>query len=785
MGELSVVGKGIPKVDAQVKATGQAKYAVDVVLPRMLHGKFLRSPYAHARILSIDTSKAEKLPGVKKVITAKDLPEGNCGIFVLDQPPLARDKVCYVGDEVAAVAAETEEIAEEALDLIKVEYERLPAVFDPEQAMKPDAPIIHEKFSEYFKVRGEPKVEKGIRNVASTTHQEAGDVEKGFAEADYVFEGRFKTQYVAHTCMEPHACVASFDADGKVTVWSSTQSVTFFRFEVATLLKIPMHKVRVIQTFTGGGFGSKVDPIPLDFCCVALSKMTGRPVRMVYSRKEEFVAARGRFPYIIDIKTGVKKDGTITARKVRTICDNGAYADMGPGTVQWGGHLHGSLYRIKNYCMDAVTVYTNKAYGTAFRGYGNNQNHFAGESQIDIIAERIGMDPVELRLKNATQTGDVTASGALILSCGLSESIKKVSTEMAKWREEIQREGVKDSGVKRRGIGLACFAHASSSRFLPTCDADFSAAYVRLNEDGSVHLAAGSNDIGQGSSTVMVQIAAEELGVRPEDIEIISADTEAAPLSLGSWASRETVMGGNAVIGAAKDAKRQLFEVAAKKLEANPADLEARDRRIYVKGSPERGMSIAEAVLASIYTHGGQAVIGKAHFDADDEIPDSETGVGDMAQNYPFGAQAVEVEVDTEIGKVEVLRVAAAHDLGRAINSMLSEGQIEGGVVQAIGYALTEEIVFDNQGKITNPNFGDYRIYTALDAAIPVKSFFVEPIDPKGPFGAKGLGECTMIPTPPAIANAIYDAVGVRIKELPITPEKILKLLEEKGRNRC
>jgi len=778
MGELLVVGKGVPRVDARVKATGEAKYAVDIVLPGMLHGKFLRSPYAHARILNIDTSKAEKLPGVKKVITAKDLPEGNTGPFVFDKPPLSRDEARYVGDEIAAVAAETAAIAKAALDLIEVEYEELPAVFDPEDAMKPDAPIIHENFSEYIKVRGEPKVEKGIRNVAATVHQGSGDVEKAFAEADYIFEDQFTTPYVAHTCMEPHACVASFDASGKVTVWSSTQSVTFFRFGLAEIFKMPMNKVRVIQAFTGGGFGAKVDPLPLDFCCVALSKMTGRPVKIAYTREEEFTAARGRFPYILDMKTGVKKDGTITARKVRVICDCGAYADMGPGTVQWGGHLHGSLYRIKNYCYDAVSVYTNKAYGTAFRGYGNNQNHFAGESQMDMIAERLEMNPVELRLKNATQTGDVTASGAVILSCGLSECIKKVSTETAKWREEIKRKGVKDAGVKRKGIGLACFAHASSSRFLPNCDADFSAAYIRLNEDGTVHLAVGSNDIGQGSSTVMVQIAAEELGVRPEDVEIISADTEAAPLSLGSWASRETVMGGNAVIGAAKDAKRQLFEVAAKALEANVEDLEARDRRIYVKGSPDKGMSIAEVVLASIYTKGGQAIIGKAHFDADDEIPDRETGVGNMAQNYPFGAQAVEVEIDIETGKVEVLRVAAAHDLGRAINSILSEGQIEGGVIQAIGYALTEEIVFDNQGKISNPNFGDYRILTALDTAMPVKSFFVEPIDPKGPFGAKGLGECTMIPTPPAIANAIYDAIGVRIKELPITPEKILNALK-------
>ena len=525
--------------------------------------------------------------------------------------------------------------------------------------------------------------------------------------------------------------------------------------------------------------------LPLEVCSVALAKLTGRPVKMFFSRKEEFIAARGRVPLILDMKTGLKKDGTIIAQKVKVIGDCGAYTDHSPGIIKWGAHLHGSLYRVKNYCVDGTTVYTNKSYGTAFRGYGNNQYHFAGESQIDMIAERLGIDPVELRLKNATQKGDVTASGAIIRSCGLSECIEKVAAEAAEWREEIQRAGAGDGGVKRRGVGLACFAHASGTRYFPNADCDFSAAYIRLNEDGTVHLAVGSNDIGQGSSTVMVQIAAEELGVPPEDIDVVSADTEAAPLSMGSFATRETVIGGNAVVGAAKDAKRQLFEVAAKLLEANPEDLEAKDRRIYVKGSPDRGKSIAEVVVASIYRLGGQAIIGKAHFDADDVIPDPVNFVGNIASSYPFGAQGVEVEVDTETGAVEVLRVVAAHDSGRAINPMLMEGQIEGGVVQSIGYALTEEAVFGKNGQFLNPEFGDYRILTALDTAAPIKSISVDTIDPQGPFGAKGIGEATMIPTPPAITNAIHDAVGVWMTDLPMTPDKVLRALKVKlpGKN--
>jgi len=765
MEELSVVGKRLPRVDAIEKATGEAKYTVDIKLPGMLYGKVLRSPHPHARILKIDTSKARRLPGVRAVITAEDTPKIKFGHEGLgpdfeDQLPLADEKVRYIGDEVAAVAAVDNDTAEEALGLIEVDYEELPAVFDQEEAMKPGAPLIHE----------------GVElNIAATLKFEEGDVEKGFKEADHIFEDRFTTQAQHHCCMEPHNTVAQFDRSGNLTVWSSTQSTFFLRRGLARVFAIPLGKVRVREVKVGGGFGGKCDfDVGSEACISAfLSKKSGNPVKLELTRKEDFIATRTRHPFITDIKTGVKKDGTLTARYIKVVEDNGAYNSAGPSVIAIGYVAGSSINRITNVKYEGYCVYTNKTFGGAFRGYGNPQVTFALESQMDIIAEKLGIDPLEIRLKNAVQPGDITPCGWKITSCGVSECLQKAADGL-NWKEKRRRRKAK------RGVGIANMIHVSDTRAY-NFNWDGSAAFIKLHDDGTASLMTGEVDMGQGTYTVLAQIAAEELGVRLEDIRVIAMDTETTPLGLGAWSSRTTLAGGNGVKIAAADAKRQLLEVAAEKLEANIEDLEARSGRIYVKGSPEKGMSIAEAVRASQYSAQRGNILGRGYYNAPNEMVDHQTGRGNISPAYPFAAQAVEVEVDIETGKVKVLKFVAAHDLGKAINPVTAEGQIEGGVHMGLGYALTEGLVHDEKGKILNPSFTDYKMLNVFDMP-PVKPILVETNDPEGPFGAKGLGEPVLVPTAAAIANAIYDAVGVRIKELPITPEKLLKALKEKER---
>lgn len=755
MKEYSVVGKRIPRIDAPAKATGEAKYAADLVLPRMLYGKVLRSPLPHARILHIDTSQAERLPGVKAVITSKDTKGVKFGGWraftqLIDQYPLCTDKVRYIGDEVAAVAAVDEDTAEEALDLIRVDYEPLGTVTDPEAAMEEGAPRIHEEVE---------------RNICWSRFIHFGNIEEGFAQSDYVREDTFSLQTEAYAPTEPRACLASFDLSNKLTIWTSTQCPYPVQCMLAAAVGLREGDVRVVQPHLGGGFGCKFELFPYEVCCAILSQKSGRPVKIVYDRREEFSASRTRHAMKIWLKTGFKKDGALMARECRTVLDGGAYTSFGPTVTFTAGFFHTLLYRLPNYKYEGYRVFTNKPPSSGMRGIGAVQPFFAGETQMDMVAQELGIDPIELRLKNARQPNEVIPKLTHVSSCGLSECLTKVA-EGSRWRES---RGKLPLG---RGVGVACAGQQSGGAFnwFRTRLA-FSNVRVRANDDGTVELFTGAADIGQGSSTVLSQILAEELGVHFEDVRIVAADTGATPVDMGTWGSRVTLQAGNAVRAAAIEMKKQLFAVAAPTLKAEAEDLDIRDGKIFIKGSPERSMPFAEAVVAAQAASKGKMVevAGSYH-------PE---GKGIVSPAYSFVAVVAEVEVDNETGQVRVDRLTVAHDCGQPINPMSVEGQVEGSLHMGVGYALTEQVLWDN-GQMLNPSFMDYRVPTALDMP-DVKLIEVLTDEPEGPFGAKESGEGCVAPVAPAIANAIYNAVGVRVKDLPITPEKILRALREKG----
>lgn len=753
MEELAVVGKSLPKLDAPAKATGQAQYGGDLKLSNMLYAAVLRSPLAHARILNLDVSQARKLTGVKTIITAQDSPKIKYGEIIKDRYPLALDKVRFIGDEIAAVAAVDQDTANYALELMKADYQELPAVFDPQRAMEPGAPLIHE----------------GERNIAKHMEITRGEPEKGFQEADHIFEDRFLTPMVHQCYMEPLACLGDYDLSGKLTLWAPLQDYFIVRMVLAQVLGMSQSRIRIIQPYIGGAFGGK-HIHQIEVICALLAKAARKPVKLVNSREEEFTTTLPRVPAIINLRTGVKKDGAITAKEMRVISDNGAYTGIAPAVMETTAMRTDSLYRYKNVKIAADLVYTNKVPTGAFRGFGNPQGTFAVESQMDMIAERLGMDPLTLRIKNGVKAGDVTVHGWIIRSCGLEECLRRAG-ESAGWR------GKRGKRRPHTGIGAACMIHVSGNRGV--FDFDGSSALVKMNEDGRVSLLTGENDTGQGVSTILAQIAAEELGVRLEDIDVPPVDTDVSPFGLGPYADRVTTIGGNAVKAAAADARHQLLKVAAEMLEANPDDLNARDGKIFVRGSPERFVTVAQATKAALYRPGGTPIMGRGYYDPDSVMPDRVTHYGNLAATYVFAAQVAEVEVDPGTGQVKVLNFVAAHDLGRAINPMAAEGQIEGSLAQGIGYALSEEIRHA-AGRVINGQFADYKILNASDMP-PVSSILVESDDPVGPFGAKGVGEPGLVPTAPAIANAIYNAVGVRIRELPITAEKVLKALKEKA----
>jgi 4-hydroxybenzoyl-CoA reductase subunit alpha len=760
MDKFDVVGKREPMLDAWEKATGRGRFTDDLSLPGMLYGKILRSPLPHARVLHVDLSGAEKVPGVKGAVSGKQIPRRKYGIVPMakDEYALAIDKVRYIGDDVAAVVATSVEAAEEAVSKIRVEYEELPPVFDPLEAMKPGAPVIHDEVP---------------NNVSASIRKEFGNVEKAFGESEYVFEDVFESQAINHAPLEPHAALAIADPSGRVTLWSSTQIPFFLRRNLATTLDIPESKVRIIKPKVGGGFGQKIDLFAKDFCAAFFAMKTKTPVKFVYEREEVFMSTRQRHPMRIQVKTGMKKDGTIRAQQFKVIADGGAYNSTAPLMITLSCYFIMLPYRIENLLFEGYHVYTNKPVGGAMRGHGIPQVRFAVETQLDIIAEKIGIDPLELRIKNAFHAGEPHPAKLLVQSCGFSETLQRAAEGIG-WKE---KRGKLPFG---RGVGLAGASFPSGVSNMSHIS---SGAIVKIERDGAVTLLTGAADIGQGAETVIAQIAAEELGVPLEDIRITAADTEITPLDPGTFGSGVTLRAGNAARLAALAAKEKLFDAAAEKMEVNPEDLELRNRRIYVKGSPEQGMSFEEAIKVYQYSDRPMPIIGRGSYLPPAKEPTTLLREdGNFSPAYSFMTQAAEVEVDTHTGKVKVVKIVASHDCGRAINPMLVEGQLDGSVVGGMGQALYEDVMTD-RGQVLNPTFLDYGIPTAME--IPsITSVEVETNDPEGPFGAKESGEGTQLAPAPAIINAIYDAIGVRFQSLPVTPEKVLEALQGKEKKR-
>jgi CO/xanthine dehydrogenase Mo-binding subunit len=764
----NAVGARLPRLEAQGKVNGAARYTDDLYRPFMLHGAILGSPYPHARILACDTAKAEKFPGVESVISAKDFPYLPMGAIVKDETILARNKVRYLGEPVAAVAALNRATALEALKLIEVEYEELPAVLDADEALASDAAIIHEDLANYFKIFDC----RFAGNVLSEQSIVEGDVDAAFKTCDVVVEGEYRTQAQAHAYLEPSAALAEVDDRDKITIWSSHQSINRVQANVCEALGLPMAQVRVITPRVGGGFGGKMEAT-VQPIAAALALKTKRAVKIVLSREDDFVMMRSRHPARVWMRTGAKRDGSIVAREAKLLFDGGAYSDDSPGVLAFGLYMARGPYRIPNFRATGKLVYTNKLRASGFRGFGNPQVTFAGESQLDELAEKLNVDPIDLRLKNAIRTGDKWVGGQAVTSSGLAECLNKVRSR-SQWDQ--RRVGGKRSGATAlRGLGVAALSHI--------CGVLGTSAIVRLAEDGSIVLNTGAVDIGQGADTVLAQICAEALKVEVSRINAVAPDTDASPYNWGTGASRVTYMAGRAVAGAANALKQKIFDHAAAMLECSTNDLElVRGGAVGVAGT-DKQVSFFQVSLRAHYGIGGP-LIGEHAFVYDGEpfdlkrtsmigFPFSNLGV------HMFGAQVVEVEVDPDTGKINPVAAWLAHDVGKAINPLAVEGQIEGGFVQGLGYALCEELVWDN-GRLTNPTMMDYKIPGTLDVPLQIEAIIVEEAEPSGPFGAKGVGEPGIVGVAPAIANAVAAATGIRIKQLPLTAERVFTALAAK-----
>lgn len=769
------VGENIKRVDGLDKVTGYAKYVDDIKMPGMLYAKIKQSPYAHARIIKVDTSKAEALEGVKAVITGADVPN-RVGLYLEDKTFLATDKVRFIGEAVAAVAAVTPEIAEEAVELIEVEYEELPGVFSAMDAIKHDAPLIHEDLGNYK--YGPIFFPKPGTNISNHYKIRKGDIEKGFAEADYIMENEFYVPHIQHAPIENHSVIALTEPSGKVTVWSACQSPYAVRKALSVAFNLPLHKVRVISPAVGGGFGGKAGTT-LEGITIPLSqKCMGRPVKLTYTREEDMIGSFVRQGCLAKIKTGVKKDGRIVAEENTFYWEGGAYTEYGVNIARAGGYASTGPYDIPNVKADSYCLYTNQPVGGPYRGFGMSEIHFAIEQNLDMVAAQMGIDPVEFRKINAIKEGGHTVTGQQLYNVGITKCIEAVEKDIEWGKEE------KPSGPNKvRGKGIACMYKAPSQ---PNNVA--SSAVVKINEDGTANLLVTAMDIGQGSNTVLAQIAAEVLTIPVEKISVITGDTDVTPYEWQTVASRITYCAGNAVKKAAEDAKEQMLKLASIGLGLPAEYLELKDEHVVSIVYPDRKISIASLALGLEMPDGSGVhgpIIGRGSF-----IPpnvrntDKETGQGEKPVAFwTFGAQAVEIEIDTETGQIEVIKVAAAYDVGKAINPQLCKAQIEGGIVQGIGSALLEQQIME-KGKVLNPNFVDYKIPAVRDVPEMIVRI-VEVPEVTGPYGARGVGEPAMVPTAPAIANAIYNALGIRINSLPLTAEKVLYAIKNNKSVSC
>jgi len=791
MAKPSVVGKSVFRLDALDKVTGRAKYCEDLKIPGMLYGKVLRSPYAHAKIISIDASRAENMSGVRAVITGRDVPEKRYGPSVFDQHILARKVVRYVGDPVAAVAADSIEVAERALDLITVEYEELSAIFDIEEAWKKNpSVIVHRDLPEYELGKfPPPRLVPDRPNVCNLRMLRHGDVERGFKEADLIVENKFTTTRLQHCSLEPHVSIAQAEPNGSLTIWAGRQSIFVARQYLCNIFDLLPSQVRVIAShYVGGAFGSKVtlytEPI-----AAMLSMKTGRPVKLTFTREEMFSSGGTRIPFVIRMRDGVKKDGTLVARDMEMLLGMGAYAGSGPLITRNSIYAAAGTYRIPNAKIDAYAVYTNEPIVTSYRGFGSTQVLWAIESQMDVLAEELGIDAVELRRRNLLEEGDTNITGEIVHSIGIRECLDKVADSL-KWGRKARKE----AGPWKRGKGLAL---GNKYSMAPTA----ALALVKVRGDGTIEVHESADEIGQGCNTVLAQIAAEEFGVSVDEVKMVWGDTAITPyFSRGSTSQRTTFNVGNAIRLACQDAKRQIFEIAAERLESPPQDMDIRDGRIYVRSNPSQGVSITELFASERellpgefgdYVEKSAEILGKGIWVTRPAPSDPETAQipeniarmgGRLVGFYGYGVQGIEVFVNSENGEVKIEKVVAASDVGNPLNPKMCEQQIEGGVAMGIGSALWEEVALD-KGEVLNPDFGNYKIVTAMN--MPkienFEVFLISAPHKDGPYGAKGTGETQMTPTAPAIANAIYNAVGVRMKDLPITREGILKALKEKG----
>ena len=728
----------------------------------------------------MDVSKAKALPGVRVVVTGEDFP-GYTGLYLKDRRIFALDRVRYVGDTIAAVAADTPEIAQQAVDLIEVEYEPLPAVFDPEFGASPEAPLIHPDLANYEAV---PFIfpQPGT-NISNWMKVRKGDMDRGWAEADLIYEHKYRVPHIQHVPLETHVCVAQQDVNGKITLWSSSQSPFAQRNLIAKALHISHSKLRVITPYVGGGFGCKAG-VSMEGAAVALAmKAKGRPVKLRMTREEEFYTTFVRQGLIAIIKMGMTREGRITAVQNRFYWDGGASTEYGTNITRAAGYSGTGPYYVPNIHIDSMCVYTNHPIGGAMRGFGMPEIHWGIEQHIDQMAEKLGLDPVQVRLINCLKDGDETLTGMIMHPTGLSQCIQKAA-EAIGWTGPDQPHRVApktaDAGPahKRRGKGLAAMWKAPAMPPNPG-----SSATVRMNEDGTATVSIGGVDIGQGALTAMAQLAAEGLGVKIEDVRVNTVDTDYSPYEWQTVASRLTWSMGNAVLQAAENARLQILQTVAEAWNEDINDLDIIDGEV-VSYRTEESRSLRDIAVYGMQrpdgTWIGGPVLGRGKFMPEYVTPlDAETGQGPRAVvHFTTGCQAVEVEVDEETGEVQVLKIVSAYDVGRAINPDMVRTQMEGGAVQGMSTALLEGIIFDGQGTPRNPNFTDYRIATAVDAPLEVESIIVEVPQDDGPFGARGIGEHPMVPTAPAIANAVHNAVGIRIDSMPITSEKVWAALQ-------
>jgi CO/xanthine dehydrogenase Mo-binding subunit len=754
----TLIGKSFHKMDAAERATGRMPYIQDLEFHRMLYAAIRRTDRVHAKILSIDTSKAKALPGVRAVITAADIDNVPFG-HGRDNTALKGDRVRCIRDEIAAVAADTVEIAREAVSLITVEYEDLPGIFTVEDALADGAPLIHE--------------EKGT-NTPFTYDYGHGEIEDAERESDVIVEETYRLPYVTHCCLGTCGIVAAFDATGDLTLHSVTQVPFLYQRDMAGILGLTPERVRVIQARVGGGFGSKLDVYPYEPIAVHLARKTRRPVKLIFDRREEFIASPTRQPTEIHIRSGARKDGTLTFRDIDFSHDNGGYTSWGATTPFVMMHCFSSLYRVPAVRMQGRVIYTNNPYAGSMRGYGNLQATFAVESQIDLIAAKLGMDPFDLRMKNAHEAGETTGQGMLLKSCGQRECLT-IAAERSGWSEKIASTETDRPNV-RRGMGMASMVHVGGGAKIHRTDG--CGTILKIDDFGHVTILTGSSDIGQGSETVLAQITAEALGVPFDRISVINDDTAVTPWDVGVHASRTTFIAGNSTRLAAEKARAKLLDAAAAKLKVSPEDLDIRQAQVVRAEDGEVLVSLGKVIRSMHFAEKSDLVVTHHYYEPPSRMQDREFK-GDVSAAYAFGTQVAEVEVDLGTGNVKVLKLTAVHDIGKVINMMGAEAQVQGGLVMGLGYAVSEELLV-SEGRVLNPSFREYMLITAPE--VPEMDItFVETVDPEGPYGAKGIGEAPAICTAAAIANAVRHATGGKHLALPLSPERVFTEISERS----